>query len=126
MDINILIVDDKKSYVQSLKELLQGPHIGIDIAITYNDAIGLLETHNYDILISDIGLTGASGKEGLDILKYVKRHKPHIKVILMTGQIDPDIRHLAYHLGVDLYWQKPVSPELLKKIVQNGVTDWRQ
>ena len=42
MDINILIVDDKKSYVQSLKELLQGPHIGIDIAITYNDAIGLL------------------------------------------------------------------------------------
>jgi DNA-binding NtrC family response regulator len=121
MIISILIIDDKQSYVQSLKEILQGPNIRIDTAVTFHNAMELLETHYYDIVISDIGLTGASGKEGLDILRYAKRHKPHIKVILMTGQNNPDIRHEAYHLGVDLYWQKPVSPDLFKKVAKDGV-----
>jgi len=54
------------------------------------------------------------GKEGLDILRYIKEHKPQIHVILITGYGSPELGKKAITLGADFYFEKPVSHFVLK------------
>src|SRR5687768_18437909 len=44
-------------------------------------------------VVSDIRLTGTFGFEGLDFIRFVKRHSPDTRIILMTGDA-PDALQL--------------------------------
>jgi len=59
------------------------------------------------------------GKEGLDILRYVKEHNPQTKVILITGYGSPELGKKAITLGADFYFEKPVSTFILRDALRN-------
>ena len=110
----VLIVDDEAAILLALKKLLQSPEIEIDTVITLRDAKSLLEEHDYEVVITDLRLTGVLDEEGLEILQYIKEHKPDTKVILVTGYGNSELKKRAYALGADYYFEKPVSTEILR------------
>jgi len=114
MKQRILFVDDEKSLLFASKKLLSGYQIEVDTAETKDEALAMIDKNEYDVVIADIRLTGVFGKEGLDILRYIKEHKPQIKVILITGYGSPEIKKKAIALGADFYFEKPVSHFVLK------------
>jgi DNA-binding NtrC family response regulator len=108
-DVRILVVDDEITFLLGLKKFLQEPEMSVDVSETFDDAIALLQSRDYDFVITDIRLTGALSEEGMDILKYLKGYKSGIKVIVITGYGSREVMQKAYSLGADSYFEKPVS-----------------
>ena len=55
-----------------------------------SDALGELSTTDFDVVLSDIVLPGASG---VDLLKSIRDVAPDVQVIMMTG--DPTVKTAA-------------------------------
>ena len=111
----LLIVDDEGIFLRALKKILQAPDVEVDIAETLGDARVLLRRHVYDVVIADLRLAGTKGQEGLDIVRTVKENRPGTKVILMTAYGDAEVRLKASFLGADLYLEKPVPIEVIRR-----------
>jgi DNA-binding NtrC family response regulator len=105
----ILIVDDEDAILFSYRKLLRGATVKVDDCMTQEEAIALITENNYDAIITDFRLSHSEGSEGLEILKYVKIHKPATSVILMTGYGNDAIKGQALTLGACGYFDKPVQ-----------------
>jgi len=119
MNQRILFVDNEQALLFASKKLLSRNGVEVHTAETKGKALALIDENEYDAVISDIRLTGVFGEEGLDILRYVKEHKPQTKVILITGYGTPEIEEKAFALGADFYFEKPVSHFILKDALKN-------
>ena len=58
-----------------------------------------------DLLVSDYRLPGISG---IELMRKVRRNRPNVKVILITGQADPNIRKEVSEAGADAFFIKPI------------------
>lgn len=111
----ILLVDDEEILVQGLAEFLQDQGTTVDTATGGANAIELLQTHVYDLLVTDIRMPGMSG---MDLLRHVQAHHPDVAVILITGYASTESAVEALRLGVYDYIEKPFEMlELLQAIV---------
>jgi DNA-binding NtrC family response regulator len=115
----LLIVDDESIFLRALRKMLQAPDVDVDTAETLADARVLLRRHAYNVVIADLRLAGTEGEEGLDIVRAVKENSPRTKVILMTAYGGNEVRLKASFLGADLYLEKPVSIEVIRKSLEN-------
>ena len=114
MKNRILFVDDEKAFLFASQKLLSRNGVEVHTAETKDEALAMIDKNEYDAVIADVRLTGVYGEEGLDILRYVKEHKPQTRVILITGYGSPEIEKKAILLGADFYFEKPVSYFVLK------------
>ncbi len=115
----ILIIDDEQALLIALKKLLQDNKVQVDTAETMDEAISHIKETSYEVIIADIRLSGILNQEGLEILRYVKAHKPGTRVMLMTGYGSPDVMEHAFDLGADYYFEKPVSIRVLKDALKS-------
>jgi len=115
----VLIVDDEPVFLLAARKVLQSSDFEVDVAETIEEVRTLLRRHPYDAVIADLRLTGANGQEGLDIIRFVKERRPVTKVILMTAYGNTEVRLKASFLGADLYLEKPVSIEVIRKSLAN-------
>jgi ActR/RegA family two-component response regulator len=114
-----LLVDDEHVFLLLLKGFLEQPELIVDTAETYEEAMSMINMKHYDIVISDIRLTGVLGEEGLAILQYVKENIPVTKVIIITGYDNAAVMNKARRLGADMYLEKPVSANFLLRAMKN-------
>jgi len=114
----ILFVDDEKAFLIVSKKLLTRDWVEVHTAETKDEALAMIDENEYDVVITDIRLTGVFGKEGIDILRYVKEHKPQTHVILITGYGSPAIKKKAIALGAAYYFEKPVSLFILRDALE--------
>jgi two-component system, OmpR family, response regulator RegX3 len=63
-----------------------------------------------DLLILDIGLPGI---DGLEVARTLKRERPSLPIVMLTGRCDEVDRVVGFELGVDDYICKPFSPREL-------------
>ncbi len=102
--MKILIVEDEKELVDDLNEFLDDQGYIIEVAPTTSVAREKIFVYQYDILILDLGLPDGSG---LDVLKYVKKHKPQTGIIILTARDALDDKISGLDLGADDYMTKP-------------------
>lgn len=96
-DYSLLVVDDDNVIRDNLKEYLLYHHtapyaLSVDEAATAEEALDLLKSKQYDLIISDINLPD---KDGFYILKQAKEVQPHIKKALITAYDLDTYIHLA-------------------------------
>jgi len=105
---------------ESLAGWLERDGHDISTAASGEDAIELLKTNHFDILLVDIQMDGISG---IDVLKHVKEHYPDIDIIMITafGSIPSSVK--AMKLGAYDYLLKPFDPDelgvLIQKLIQH-------
>jgi DNA-binding response OmpR family regulator len=63
-----------------------------------------------DLLVLDIGLPGI---DGLEVARTLKRERPGLPIVMLTGRNDEVDRIVGFELGVDDYVCKPFSPREL-------------
>ena len=114
----ILIVDDEPGFLLALRKILLGPGLDIDTAGTLEEAMALLRTHTYQVVIADIRLTMILQEEGIEILQYVKKERPASKVIMISGYGNDAAMEKIRTLGADLFFEKPVSSDILKNTLR--------
>jgi DNA-binding response OmpR family regulator len=106
----ILIVDDEPKFgkIWGIKLNLAG----FEVVTTTSgaDAIELVKTQKFDIMLLDIMMPGISGMDVLDKVRSFSR----IPVLIFTGR--DDIFQIAKQAGANGYIPKNLNPDLL---VQN-------
>lgn len=78
----ILIVDDNKSFRESLSYALASKKRMIITASSTKEAINILKRIKVDFVVSDYDLPNTSG---LDILKFLKFLNDNVPFVLLTG-----------------------------------------
>ena len=116
---NILVVDDEESMVFSIEDYL-GSYADCLGVTSYKEAISILERQKeISLVISDIRMPG---KDGFDLLMWLRENRPSVKVIMMTAYGSPSVRSLAKQRGAVMYLEKPIDLEqllqLVKKIIE--------
>ena len=79
---DVLIVDDEKVVIDSVKKILSLGNYHVDAVFDAETALDKLKTVHYKIIITDLMLPKASG---IDLIASVKQQYPHIPLILITG-----------------------------------------
>jgi DNA-binding NtrC family response regulator len=112
--INILLVDDERDFVEMLSLRLQ--EAGEKVVVAYNgrECLEKLEASDFDVVILDIKMPGM---DGISTLREIKKLKPIVEVILLTGHGAVDTAVEGMKLGAFDYINKPADfNELLEKL----------
>ncbi len=111
--LRILLVEDHGDTRRTLSRLLT--HFGHDISVAdcTQSAKEIVDTKEFDVLLSDIGLPDGSG---YDVITHAKQKQP-IKGIALTGfGMDEDIRK-SKEAGFDFHLTKPVDFAELRSVL---------
>jgi DNA-binding NtrC family response regulator len=93
------------------------------LAATVEQALTLLSSATYDLIITDLSLPGMSG---LELLEYVRRRWPEIPVIVISGMDYQQHAGDLINLGAFDYLIKPFRLEDLKESVSNALEHLRR
>ena len=110
----ILIIDDEQIVLDSIHKILT--FYGYDVSTTSMASIGIRRATNepFHIVLTDIRMPDV---DGLTVLRDIKRAKPTLPVLIITGYATVDSAIQAMKLGAVNYIEKPFSPEELIRAV---------
>ena len=109
----ILIVDDEKTILLSLAYALKTDGVEVITCNKSEWAEKALSNYFFDLVVTDIRLSGTDGKEGLEILALTKKKNPKTPVIVMTAYGSDDVQREARKLGAYRYFDKPIDINVL-------------
>lgn len=109
----ILLVEDDRKIVSLLKEFLEGEGLQILSASGEGEALSLLESQPFDLVLLDIALEEGNG---FDACREIKKRRD-IPVFFLTASGDENSTVAGLDMGADDYIAKPFRPrELLSRI----------
>jgi len=111
----ILIVDDEPIVRESIRDWLKDAGYQVTTAETGEEALKMMETQDFSILVLDVRLPG---KTGIQILKEIKALKPQIQSIIITAYPSAELAVEAMKLGAIDYLIKPIAPDDLEKLIR--------
>jgi two-component system response regulator AtoC len=115
----ILVVDDEESITFLLKtELDDLAEYDTDTALNGADALNLLQSHVYDVVLLDIKMPRLTG---IEVLKQVKELSPSTQVIMLTNLIDVKTAIETTKLGAYDYVSKPYDIDQLMATVRRAI-----
>jgi two-component system copper resistance phosphate regulon response regulator CusR len=112
--MHILVIEDQRKIAQALREGLEAQSYSVSLAATGEEGFYQLNSEEFDLVILDLMLPG---RDGLDILKTIRKTGKHTPVLILTARDTVEDRVLGLETGADDYLIKPFAfPELLARI----------
>lgn len=115
---SILVVDDEKNQREILETILSGEGYDVTTASSGEAAMKFVADRHFDLVLTDLKMTGMSG---LDLLKELTDFDKSIIVILLTAHGSVDSAVDAMRLGAFEYLQKPYDKENLLDTVSRAL-----
>ena len=114
--INVLLVDDEKDFVETLAERLAVRGFDLRACLNGEEALDMIQQHEFDVVVLDVLMPG---QDGIETLRNIKNLKPLIHVIMLTGNATVETAIEGMKLGAYDYLIKPTeTKELLEKITK--------
>jgi len=116
---NILIVDDEQSVVFLLKEELSEIE-KYDVTVAYDgaEAINLLQSQPFDVVLLDVKMPRVSG---IEVLKYIREQHPTTIVLMLTNFADVKTAIETMKLGAYDFVSKPYEREELLATIDRAL-----
>lgn len=118
-NINILIVDDSKTFNNMIKNLFEELAYDVYQAFTMVESKEILKTTSIDYVFLDLNLPDGNGEDMIDII----HEKYHSKIIIMTGSTDTTQRDMIFEKGIVDYFIKttpvPVIVNCANTLIEN-------
>jgi PAS domain S-box-containing protein len=113
----ILFVEDEELLIESVCRLLKSKGYKVYTAMDGVEAIKLYDQHKQeiDLVITDMGLPGITGKDEFKILKEMN---PGVKVVLASGFFEPEMKLELLKAGAKGFIQKPYIPDDILRIIR--------
>lgn len=106
----ILCVDDEEVILDSFRKILVLDGYSVDTVETGQEALGLIQTHHYDFVFTDLKMPMM---DGVEVTKSVKHMRPDIDVIIITGYASVETAVETMKYGAMDYVQKPFTEDEL-------------
>ena len=95
---NILLVDDEK-VIRATYSLLLGEHgYSVVTADCKENALAAFGSHAFDLVITDLIM---SGGDGFRLIEEIKNTSPHTPVIAFTGKLSTSVDQYVTLVGAD-------------------------
>ncbi len=118
-EIKILFVDDEENILNALKRLFVDYDYTLLFATSGDEALGILERENAQIVVSDYRMPVMNGAE---FLKKVHGHWPHTVRIMLSGQVDTTTTSSLINDGyIYKLIKKPWNDDELKGSISDAV-----
>lgn len=118
MNIRILVVDDELSMREFLSILLEREGYDVSVAGSAEDALCLMESTLFDLVLSDVNMPGLTG---IELLARIKEKSPETAVLMLTAFSAADQAVEAMKLGAYDYVFKPFKNEEIKQLIKNAL-----
>ena len=115
----ILVVDDELSMREFLKILLEKEGYRVSTASEASEAIDLIQSLSFDLVISDIKMPGMGG---LSLLEKIKEINSLLPVIMITAFASPENAVIAMKSGAFDYITKPFKVDEIIKIIKSAIS----
>lgn len=114
--MRLLIVEDEKRLCDMIAKSLHNAGYETDICYTGDDALEMIFSEEYDLIILDLNLPGT---DGMEILKELRKENEETKVLILSarGQIADKVEGLD--AGANDYMEKPFHLKELEARVRS-------
>ena len=112
----VLIVDDDETIRTSLSLILEFGDFEVATAASVNDALKLIGSQVFDVLLSDLHMPGAG--DGLTVVSAMRHSNPAAVTIIFSGYPEMKEAAAAILLQADEILLKPMSPTVLLQTIR--------
>jgi HD-like signal output (HDOD) protein len=118
MKINILLVDDEPEIINGYRRMLHSMknEWGLFFALSGEEALGILEVENIDVIITDMRMPSM---DGAMLLGKVKKHYPRILRLILSGHLDEQKAINATGVAHQ-FMSKPCNTEMIKTTIEKS------
>ena len=112
----VLVVDDSKTELMYLTDLLQKQGLKVRTAENGDEAMQRLAEDKPDLILMDLHLPGVDGKR----LTTLVRQQPGcqlLPIVFLTGEPDTDRQFEVLEAGADDYVTKPLTLDALSQVL---------
>jgi two-component system chemotaxis response regulator CheY len=109
-----LIVDDSSFIREYLRRLLQPMGVACEEARNGEEALSMLDSEEFDLILLDLNMPVMNGLECVKMLRDCKL-SPLTKVMMVTTEADNSFICRALEYGADEFLMKPFTPEGLRE-----------
>jgi DNA-binding NtrC family response regulator len=122
-EIKALIVDDEELIRWSLQNALKNIGFKVELACDGNEALRLIESNEYDIVITDYKMPGLSG---IELLEKIRDKHLKTKVILISAYLSHSTVKQANEFGAFRCVGKPFGMDdflgVIREAAENRIT----
>jgi two-component system, NtrC family, response regulator HydG len=115
--IQVLVVDNDAAHAETMADSLRSVGFACTVATGGAEAISLLESTTFEIVITDMKMPHVGG---LEVLAKSKELQPDAEVILVTGHGTIESAVEAMQRGAFNYLLKPLDLKQLRAVVENA------
>jgi len=117
----ILVVDDEQRICRFVARALEANGFQFQVAVNGEDALRLVESQDYAVIVLDLLLPGLDGYE---VLRRVLRANPAQRVLILSAIGDVESKVRCLQMGAVDYLPKPFAiAELIARIRRSNVVD---
>ena len=114
--VRILLVDDNNDTLETFSTLLEASGATVTAASSGEAALQANDQHEFDLIISDIGMPGMDGYELIEKLRC-KPQTAAVPAIALTGFGRPQDVKQAIASGFNAHLDKPVDFDALRRVL---------
>jgi signal transduction histidine kinase/DNA-binding response OmpR family regulator len=126
--INILLVDDDRINRVFALKLLNKLGYRVDAVASGKEAVKLLKSIPYDLVLMDVQMPGMDGYQTTRIIRHTKSNvlNHDIPIIAMTAHAMKEDRQRCLEKGMDDYVSKPIEKEKLVQAIERQLAKSNQ
>jgi CheY-like chemotaxis protein len=116
--VSILVVDDEPAMINLLTSFLVKRY-EVDSAMEGEEALRLISSRHYDVIISDVNMPGLSG---IEIFKQAQSNDNTIgkRFIFVTGDMSPEYKRFFEQNRI-FYLYKPISLDVIEDRIRTVI-----
>ena len=119
MKHNLLIVDDEEHTREGLELALEEKY-EVFLASSAEEAFNALATENFEVILTDLRM---SGESGMSVIDFAIKHMPNAICIMMTAYGEVNVAVEAMKRGAFDFLSKPVNLEKLEMLIVRGLNE---
>jgi DNA-binding NtrC family response regulator len=117
MTEKVLLVDDEEEFVETLAERMRNRGMEVATSNSGGEALKLVETDPYDVVVLDLQMPGM---DGIEVLERIKQRQPDIQVVLLTGHASVAKGVEAIKHGALEFLEKPIDLSKLSEVIHRA------
>jgi len=121
---NVLLVDDETAFVETMAKRLTKRNLKVSKAYSGDEALQQLgKNEHIEVVILDVKMPGM---DGIETLKEIKKLRPLVEVIMLTGHATVETAIEGMKLGAHDYLMKPCEMDVLMTKVDEAAAKKRR
>jgi DNA-binding NtrC family response regulator len=116
-DMRVLVVDDEMDFLEMTVKRMQKKGIQCEGVPSGYEAVEKINNENFDVVLLDVKMPGM---DGIEVLREIKRIKPLIEVIMLTGHASVESGIEGMKLGAFDYLMKPMELDKILETIQDA------